>query len=162
MILTLINFTKEAYKHDMPYFQRYLDEYAELNFWRVKKEKRTDMYENDDDAYVKPTAYSKKSTWRYDKYGFDDEWYNREWYDAYWYNREWFNRKWYNEEWFDKFGFDKDWYNYKGFDKNWYDREWYDKRWFDKNWYDKDWYDEYGEKKILPKKSAKISKKTKK
>ena len=30
-IIVLSNFSKEAYKHDMPYFQKYLDEYAELH-----------------------------------------------------------------------------------------------------------------------------------
>lgn len=84
----------------------------------------------------------------YNKFWFDKDGYNREWYDAYWFDREWFNRKWYNEEGFDKNGFDKDWYNYKWFDKNGFDREWYDKHWFDKNGLDRDGYDEYWDKKI--------------
>ena len=33
-IIALVNFSKEAYKHDKPYFQKYLNEYNQLNFFK--------------------------------------------------------------------------------------------------------------------------------
>lgn len=33
VILTLVKFTEKAYRHDMPYFQKYLNEYGKLNSW---------------------------------------------------------------------------------------------------------------------------------
>lgn len=152
VILTLVKFTEKAYRHDMPYFQRYLNEYAELNWWAVRKQKKISHYE-DNEQEERTVMYGNKNV-KYNKYGFDWDWYNREWFDAYGFDRDGYNRDWYNEEWFDKFWFDKNWYNYKWFDKDWYDKNGYDRRWFDKDWYDKDGYDEYGDKKETTKKTT--------
>ena len=151
VILTLVKFTEKAYRHDMPYFQRYLDEYAELNRWAKGKQREINQYEEENEE--RTVTYSNKNN-KYDKYGFDRDGYNREWYDAYGFDRDGYNREGYNEEWFDKFWFDKNWYNYKWFDKDWFNKDGYDRRWFNKSWYDRDWYDEYWEKKNGNKKST--------
>lgn len=146
VILTLIKFTEKAYQHDKPYFQRYLDEYAELNWWANRKQKKINQYEDgkQKEQMEKETANTDNKDVKYDKYGFDREGYNREWFDAYGFDREGFNREWYNEEWFDKFWFDKNGYNYKWFDKNWYDKNWYNKNGEKKN----------GAKKVIAKKNT--------
>ncbi len=164
VILTLVKFSEKAYKHDMPYFQRYLDDYAKMNGWITKRQSKE--YDEDEEPktrhnqnlyYNEPE--DEKEVWKiispvrkYDKYGFDKDGYNRQWYDAYWFDRDWFNRQWYNEEGYDKDGFDKNGYNYKWFDKDGFDKDGYNKRWFDRNGLDKDWYDEYWEKKGWEKK----------
>lgn len=146
VILTLVKFTEKAYRHDTPYFQRYLDEYAILSG-------RTSNTKNVSEIDKSHRTNENKNA-KFDKYWFDEYWYNREWYDAYWFDKEWYNREWYNEEWFDRNWFDKNWYNYKWFDKDWYDKNGYDRRWFNKEWLDKDGYDEYGDKKETMKKTT--------
>lgn len=170
IVLTLNNFTEEAYKSDMPYFQKYLDAYAKMN----GANNNSGVVDSGDDVEVdacrvkyicakcKETIGAndkecphcwriiqndnsdlnkRSSTPKYDKYWFDQNGYNREWYNAYGYDKDWFNRDWYNDLWYDKNGFDREWYNAYGYGKDWFKKDWYDRQWFDKDWFNRDWYD---------------------